>query len=35
MTWSDFYMLCFIIGFGLSLVALLAGADDETKHINV
>jgi hypothetical protein len=25
MTWSDFYLFCFIIGFGLSVVALLAG----------
>jgi membrane protein implicated in regulation of membrane protease activity len=25
MTWPDFYLLCFIIGFGLSVVALLAG----------
>jgi membrane protein implicated in regulation of membrane protease activity len=25
MTWPDFYLLCFIIGFGLSIVALLAG----------
>jgi membrane protein implicated in regulation of membrane protease activity len=25
MTWSDFYLFCFIIGFGLSIVALVAG----------
>lgn len=25
MTWSDFYLLCFIVGFGLSMIALLAG----------
>ena len=26
MTWSDFYLGCFIIGFGLSLLSLLAGS---------
>ena len=26
MTWSDFYLLCFIVGFVLSLVSFLAGA---------
>ncbi len=26
MTWSDFYLACFLIGFGLSAVAFLAGA---------
>jgi len=26
MTWSDFYLVCFIIGFGLSALAFLAGS---------
>src|SRR5438128_2696573 len=26
MNWSDFYLVCFLFGFGLSLVALLAGS---------
>jgi len=26
MTWSDFYLVCFIVGFGLSLLSLLAGS---------
>lgn len=26
MTWSDFYLLCFLVGFALSLVSLLAGS---------
>ena len=26
MTWSDFYLFCFIVGFALSLVSFLAGA---------
>jgi hypothetical protein len=26
MTWADFYLICFFVGFGLSLVALLAGS---------
>lgn len=26
MTWSDFYLLCFIVGFSLSLLSFLAGA---------
>ena len=26
MTWSDFYLTCFLIGFGLSALALLAGS---------
>jgi hypothetical protein len=26
MTWSDFYLFCFIVGFGLSLLSLLAGS---------
>lgn len=26
MTWSDFYLGCFIVGFGLSLLSLLAGS---------
>lgn len=26
MNWSDFYLVCFLVGFGLSLVSLLAGS---------
>jgi len=26
MTWSDFYLICFLVGFGLSALALLAGS---------
>jgi membrane protein implicated in regulation of membrane protease activity len=26
MTWADFYLVCFLVGFGLSAVALLAGS---------
>jgi len=26
MTWSDFYLICFLVGFGLSAVAFLAGS---------
>ena len=26
MNWSDFYLVCFVIGFGLSVLALLAGS---------
>jgi len=26
MTWSDFYLVCFLVGFGLSVLALLAGS---------
>ncbi|HYW44484.1 MAG TPA: NfeD family protein [Bryobacteraceae bacterium] len=26
MTWSDFYLICFLVGFGLSAIALLAGS---------
>jgi len=26
MSWSDFYLLCFLVGFSLSIVSLLAGA---------
>src|SRR4051794_35188344 len=26
MTWSDFYLVCFLVGFGLSALALLAGS---------
>jgi membrane protein implicated in regulation of membrane protease activity len=31
MTWSDFYLITFLVGFGLSLLALLAG----TTHIHL
>ena len=35
MTWADFYLICFLIGFGLSAVALLAGAVDlHIPHLN-
>jgi membrane protein implicated in regulation of membrane protease activity len=26
MTWTDFYLICFLLGFGLSAIALLAGS---------
>jgi membrane protein implicated in regulation of membrane protease activity len=26
MTWADFYLVCFLVGFGLSLVAVVAGS---------
>ena len=26
MTWSDFYLLCFLLGFSLSVLSFLAGA---------
>ena len=26
MTWSDFYLVCFVVGFGLSVLSLLAGS---------
>ena len=26
MTWSDFYLICFLVGFSLSALALLAGS---------
>src|SRR5208283_4242229 len=26
MTWSDFYLICFLVGFGLSALSLLAGS---------
>jgi len=26
MTWSDFYLMCFLVGFGLSALAFLAGS---------
>jgi hypothetical protein len=26
MNWSDFYLVCFLVGFGLSLLSLLAGS---------
>ena len=26
MTWSDFYLICFLVGFGLSVLSLLAGS---------
>jgi membrane protein implicated in regulation of membrane protease activity len=31
MTWSDFYLICFLVGFGLSTLALLAG----TVHLHL
>jgi membrane protein implicated in regulation of membrane protease activity len=31
MTWADFYLVCFLVGFGLSALALLAG----TGHLNL
>jgi len=31
MTWSDIYLICFLVGFGLSLLSLLAG----TTHLHL
>ncbi len=31
MTWPDFYLICFLVGFGLSALALLAG----TVHLHI
>jgi len=31
MTWADFYLTCFLVGFGLSLLAMLAG----TSHVHL
>ena len=31
MNWTDFYLICFLVGFGLSLVALLVG----TLHLHI
>jgi membrane protein implicated in regulation of membrane protease activity len=31
MNWSDFYLICFLVGFGLSALALLAG----TVHLHI
>jgi hypothetical protein len=28
MSWSDFYLICFLVGFGLSVLSLLAGSID-------
>ncbi len=36
MTWSDFYLVCFLVGFGLCALALLAGsAHVHIPHLNV
>jgi hypothetical protein len=36
MTWTDFYLICFLLGFGLSLVAMLAGSVHlHLPHIHV
>jgi membrane protein implicated in regulation of membrane protease activity len=36
MTWSDFYLVCFLVGFGLSALALLAGSVHiHIPHLNV
>jgi hypothetical protein len=36
MTWADFYLVCFLLGFGLSVVALLAGSVDlHLPHLHV
>lgn len=33
MTWPDFYLICFLIGFALSVVSLLAGVMDMHLHL--
>ncbi len=36
MTWTDFYLICFLVGFGLSVLALLAGSVDlHLPHLHV
>jgi len=36
MTWTDFYLICFLVGFGLSLLSLLAGSVDlHLPHLHV
>jgi len=36
MTWSDFYLVCFLVGFGLSAIALLAGSVHlHLPHLNL
>jgi membrane protein implicated in regulation of membrane protease activity len=36
MTWADFYLTCFLVGFGLSLLAMLAGsAHVHLPHLDV
>jgi hypothetical protein len=36
MNWSDFYLACFVVGFGLSVLALVAGsAHLHLPHLNV
>jgi membrane protein implicated in regulation of membrane protease activity len=35
-TWTDFYLICFLLGFGLSAIALLAGSVDvHLPHLHV
>lgn len=34
MTWADFYLICFLVGFGLSALALLAGSIHHVPHLD-
>ena len=33
MTWADFYLICFVVGFGFSLLSLLAGNSHWHPHL--
>ena len=33
MTWADFYLICFLVGFGLSAISLLIGSLDVHLHL--
>ena len=33
MNWADFYLVCFLVGFGLSALALLAGSGHLHLHL--
>ncbi|HXY49242.1 MAG TPA: hypothetical protein VEI01_07310 [Terriglobales bacterium] len=33
MTWADFYLICFVVGFGFSLLSLLAGSSHWHPHL--
>jgi membrane protein implicated in regulation of membrane protease activity len=35
MTWADFYLICFVIGFALSVLSLLGGAHLHIPHLHL
>jgi membrane protein implicated in regulation of membrane protease activity len=35
MTWADFYMVCFLVGFALSFLSVLGGAHVHIPHLHV